>query len=185
MIGLPTETDADVEAIINLVKQVKHHFLTSSRIRKHIGTITVSLNSFVPKPFTPFQWSAMDEIKSLKRKTKKIKNTLRKVANLKINSDVPRWAYIQAMFSRGDRRVAEILTLAHANDGNWAHTLKTVPVNPDFFVYRERDLDERLPWDFIDHGIKKAFLQREYQRAGQAKTTPECQVETCRMCGVC
>ena len=155
MIGLPTETEADVDAIISLVKQIKHRFLTSSRARKRIGTITVSLNSFVPKPFTPFQWAAMDEVSTLKRKIKKIKNALRKVANLKINSDVPRWAYIQAMLSRGDRRVADILSLAHANNGNWAQTLKSVPLNPDFYVHRERELDEQLPWDYIDHGIQK------------------------------
>jgi len=89
MIGLPTETEADVDAIISLVKQIKHRFLTSSRARKRIGTITVSLNSFVPKPFTPFQWAAMDEISMLKRKIKKIKSGLRKVANLRINSDLP------------------------------------------------------------------------------------------------
>jgi radical SAM family uncharacterized protein len=185
MIGLPTETVADVDAIISLVKQIKHRFLTSSRARKRIGTITVSLNSFVPKPFTPFQWAAMDEVRELKRKIKKIKNELRKVANLRINSDVPRWAYIQAMLSRGDRKVADILSLAHTNRGNWAQTFKTVPLNPDFYVHRERDLDEQLPWDFIDHGIEKSFLQKEYRRALQAKTTPACQVETCRMCGVC
>ena len=185
MIGLPTETETDVDAIISLVKQIKHRFLISSRARKRIGTITVSLNSFVPKPFTPFQWAAMDEVGTLKRKIKKIKNALRKVANLRINSDVPRWAYIQAMLSRGDRKVADILALAHINKGNWAQTLKTVPVNPDFYVHRERDLDEQLPWDFIDHGIKKSYLQKEYQRARQAKTTPDCQVESCKMCGVC
>jgi radical SAM family uncharacterized protein len=185
MIGLPGETEADVDGIIKLVKQIKHRFLTSSRARKRIGTITVSLNSFVPKPSTPFQWAAMDEVKTLKRKTKKIKNELKKVANLRINSDIPRWAYLQAMFSRGDRKVADILLSAHANKGNWAQTLKTVPVNPDFYVLRERDLNEKLPWDFIDHGIKKSFLQREYQRAKQELTTPICQVETCRMCGVC
>ena len=185
MIGLPGETEADVDGIIKLVKQIKHRFLTSSRARKRIGTITVSLNSFVPKPSTPFQWAAMDEVKTLKRKTKKIKNELKKVANLRINSDIPRWAYLQAMFSRGDRKVANILLSAHANKGNWAQTLKTVPVNPDFYVLRERDLNEKLPWDFIDHGIKKSFLQREYQRAKQELTTPICQVETCRICGVC
>jgi radical SAM family uncharacterized protein len=185
MIGLPGETEADIDGIIKLVKQIKHRFLTSSRARKRIGTITVSLNSFVPKPSTPFQWAAMDEVKTLKRKTKKIKNELKKVANLRINSDIPRWAYLQAMFSRGDRKVADILLSAHANKGNWAQTLKTVPVNPDFYVLRERDLNEKLPWDFIDHGIKKSFLQREYQRAKQELTTPICQVETCRICGVC
>jgi radical SAM family uncharacterized protein len=185
MIGLPGETEADIEAIIKLVKQIKHRFLTSSRARKRIGMITVSLNSFVPKPATPFQWAPMDEISTLKRKTKLIKNELKKVANLRINSDIPRWAYLQALFSRGDRKVADILLLAHSNKGNWAQTLKTVPVNPDFYVLRERELDEKLPWDFIDHGIKKSFLQREYQRARQELTTPTCQVETCRMCGVC
>jgi radical SAM superfamily enzyme YgiQ (UPF0313 family) len=183
--GLPTETEADVEAIISLVKRIKHRFLASSRARKRIGTITASLNSFVPKPFTPFQWAAMDDVGLLKRKIKKIKSGLRKVANLRINSDVPRWAYIQAMLSRGDRKVADILALAHANNGNWAQTLKTVPVNPDFYVLRQRDLDERLPWDFIDHGIKKSYLQKEYQRARRAQTTPDCQVESCKMCGVC
>ena len=185
MIGLPTETGLDVDAVIQLVKKIKHQFLTSSRARKKIGHITVSLNSFVPKPFTPFQWSAMDEVGVLKTKIKKIKNELRKVANLRINSDVPRWAYIQALLSRGDRKVADILSLAHANRGNWPQTLKTVPVNPDFYVYRERSTDERFPWDFIDHGIKKSFLQREYQRAIQGLTTPDCKVETCRICGVC
>jgi hypothetical protein len=185
MIGLPTETDADVEAIIELVKQIKHRFLNSSRARKHIGTITVSLNSFIPKPFTPFQWAAMDDVSTLKRKLNKIKKALRKVANLKINSDVPRWAYIQALLSRGDRKVADILSLAHRNGGNWAQTFKSVPVNPDFYVHRERDPNEQFPWDFIDHGIKKSFLQKEYQRAMQAETTPACQVNTCRMCGVC
>lgn len=185
MVGLPTETAADVDAIISLVKQIKHRFLASSRARKHIGTITVSLNSFVPKPFTPFQWAAMDEVGTLKRKIKKIKTALKKVANLRINTDVPRWAYIQAMLSRGDRKVADILSLAHTNRGNWAQTFKTAPLNPDFYVLRERDLNERLPWDFIDHGIKKSYLQKEYQRAKQAKTTPDCQVEICRICGVC
>ena len=185
MVGLPGETDDDIDAIIQLVKQIKHQFLKSSRTRRHIGTITVSLNSFVPKPATPFQWAAMDEVGVLKRKIKKIKHDLKKVANLRINSDVPRWAYIQAMLSRGDRRVSDILLMAHANKGNWAQTLKNTPLNSDFYVLRERDPDEILPWDFIDHGINKSYLRKEYDRAKQAMTTPACAVETCRMCGVC
>ena len=127
----------------------------------------------------------MDEIGELKAKIKKIKTELKKVANLRINSDVPRWAYIQALLSRGDRKVADILSLAHANGGNWAQTLKTIAVNPDFYVYRERRTDERFPWDFIDHGIRKSFLRREYQRAIQGLTTPACRLDTCRSCGVC
>ena len=104
---------------------------------------------------------------------------------MRINSDIPRWGYIQALLSRGDRKVSNILALAHANEGNWARTFKTVPINPDFYVLRERAPDELLPWDFIDHGIKKSFLQKEWQRAVKGLTTPDCQVGTCRMCGVC
>ena len=185
MVGLPSESQPDIEAIVTLVKKIKHRFLTSSRTRQRIGQITVSLNSFVPKPFTPFQWAAMNEIGTLKRKIKKIKNDLKKVANVTVNSDIPRWGYIQAMFSRGDRRVADILAAADTNQGNWVQTLKSVPTNPDFYVYREREVDELFPWDFIDHGIKKSFLQKEYQLAKQGRTTPACQVENCRICGVC
>ena len=185
MIGLPTETADDVEAIIALCKRIKHRFLKSSRSQKRIGEITVSLNCFVPKPFTPFQWVALDGVSSLKKKIQKIKNELKKVPNFRIHSDIPRWAYIQALFSRGDRKVADILTLAHTHKGNWPQTLKTVSTNPDFYTLRERNMDERLPWDFIDHGIKKSFLQQEFQRALKALPSPVCRVETCNICGVC
>ncbi|MGD2185839.1 MAG: TIGR03960 family B12-binding radical SAM protein [Desulfobacterales bacterium] len=185
MIGLPTETADDVEAIIRLSKKIKHRFLKASRSQKRIGEISISLNCFVPKPFTPFQWVAMDEIRSLKKKIQKIKNELKKVPNIRIHSDIPRWAYIQALFSRGDRKVANILSLAHTNKGNWAQTLKAVPANPDFYTLRERDINELLPWDFIDQGVKKSFLQQEFQRALKALPSPVCRVDTCNICGVC
>ena len=185
MIGLPTETGDDVEAIVRLGKKIKHHFLKASRSQKRIGDITISLNCFVPKPFTPFQWVAMAETVDLKKKIKKIRTDLSKVANLRVHADIPRWAYIQGLFSRGDRRVADILTMAHAYKGNWARTLKDVSINPDFYVLRERDLNEHLPWDFIDQGIKKSFLQREYQRALSARPSAACRVETCSICGIC
>jgi radical SAM superfamily enzyme YgiQ (UPF0313 family) len=185
MIGLPTETTDDVEAIIRLSKQIKHRFLKASRSQKRIGDITISLNCFVPKPFTPFQWVAMAETGVLKKRIKKIKGELKKVPNLRVHSDIPRWAYIQALFSRGDRRVADILSLAHTYQGNWARTLKAVSVNPDFYVLRERELNEYLPWDFIDQGIKKSYLQQEYQRAISARPSPACRVDTCNICGIC
>jgi radical SAM family uncharacterized protein len=185
MIGLPTETVDDVDEIIGLCKKIKHRFLKSSRSKKRIGEITISINCFVPKPFTPFQWVAMAEISALKKKIQKIKNELKKVPNVRIHSDIPRWAYIQALFARGDRKVADILSLAHAHKGNWAQTLKSVPVNPDFYVIRERDLNEQLPWDFIDQGIKKSFLQQEFRRAIKALPSPACRVETCNLCGIC
>jgi len=109
------------------------------------------------------------------------------VANVRVHADVPRWAYIQALLSRGDRRVAQLLLSAHENEGNWPRTFKSSSLNPDFYVYRERSFDERLPWDFIDHGLNKRFLWNEYQRALQAKETPPCPAdpENCHICGVC
>jgi radical SAM family uncharacterized protein len=185
MIGLPTENMDDVEAISALCKKIKHQFLKTSRARKHIGEITVSLNSFVPKPFTPFQWVKMDDVHLLKEKIKKVKRELKRVANVRVHADMPRWAYIQGLLARGDRRVGQLLSRVHANQGNWPKTLKSSPINPDFYVLRERSLDELLPWDFIDHGIRKSFLKTEYKRALAGKSSPPCLLESCDICGVC
>jgi radical SAM family uncharacterized protein len=185
MVGLPTETMDDVEAIVTLCKKIKHRFLKSSRAKKRMGEITISLNSFVPKPFTPFQWVKMDDVHLLKEKIKKIKNGLKRVANVRVHADIPRWAYIQALLSRGDRKVAQILSLVNTNQGNWPKTFKSSPINPAFYVLRERSLNELLPWDFIDHGIRKSFLKTEYKRALQGKSSPPCPMESCNICGVC
>jgi radical SAM family uncharacterized protein len=185
MVGLPTETMSDVEAIVVICKQIKHRFLKASRTTKRIGQISVSLNSFIPKPFTPFQWVPLEEVKLLKEKIKHVKDGLRRVANVRVQADVPKWAYIQTLLSRGDRRTAQLLSAVHENNGNWAKTLKASVINPDFYVYRERPVDEILPWDFIDHGIKKAYLIEEYYKALRAETSPACDVDRCTACGVC
>jgi radical SAM family uncharacterized protein len=187
MIGLPTETDADVSAIVDLVKGIKHRFLKTSRSRGRIGEITVSLSSFVPKPFTPFQWTAMDEVKTLKRKIKMVKAGLKKTANVRVHADVPRWAYLQGMIARGDRRVADILMLAHQNKGNWPQTFKASSINPHFYVHRERGHGELFPWDFIDPGIDKSYLLKEYHRALAGRTSAPCPADPskCSLCGVC
>lgn len=187
MIGLPTETDADVAAIVDLVKKIKDRFLRSSRARGRMGDITVSLNCFVPKPVTPFQWVAMEEKEGLQSKIRKIKNGLKKTPNVRVNADMPRWALIQGLLARGDRRVANLLLSVSRNDGNWSKTLKSSPVNPSFFLHRERAKEEIFPWEFIDHGIHRDFLWNEYQRALEGKTTRPCpmQPHQCTICGVC
>ncbi|QTA82078.1 Radical SAM domain-containing protein, CHP03960 [Desulfonema limicola] len=186
MIGLPTETPDDILEIIDLCKKIKNSFLESSRKKGKIGEITVSLNSFVPKPVTPFQWTPMEETGELKKKIKQIKGGLKKIANLRFNHDVPGHAYIQALLSRGDRKVSQILSMAHKNKGNWAKTLKESPINPDFYISRERGSDEVFPWDFINHRIDKSFLRNEYEKALQNRTSKPCPMnESCTLCGVC
>ena len=165
MVGLPTETREDVEEIVALTKRIKHRFLKASQPIGRIGSIHISLNSFVPKPFTPFQWAPMDDVKTLKQKIKHIKKGLARTANVTVAADVPRWAFIQALIARGDRRVGEILELAHKNKGAWPQTLKETPINPDFYVTRQRFPEETFPWDFIDNGTRKQFLWNECNRA--------------------
>ena len=187
MAGLPTEQAEDITAIVTLVKRIKSRFLRASRARGRMGSITVSLNCFVPKPSTPFQWSAMESVRALKQKLKKIKQGLNRVANVRVKAEVPRQAYLQALLARGDRRVAGLLIQAHANKGNWPQTFKGASLDTDFYARRQRERRERLPWDFIDHGIDKDFLWREYRRSLKAQTSKPCPMDPqkCRICGVC
>lgn len=168
MIGLPTETDDDIRAILDLCLKIKQVFLSSSRIQKRMGTITVSLNPFVPKPFTPFQWAKMEDLNEVKRKIKTIKDGLKSVANIRVYAEKPKQSFVQALLSRGDRRVGEILMQLNRNQNNWSQTLKHSPIDPDFYVFRERKVEEILPWQYIDHGVDATFLMREY---GKAKKT--------------
>ncbi len=185
MVGLPTETDADVAAIVDLCKAVKDRFLAASRDRGRIGRITVSVNPFVPKPVTPFQWAPMAAVTTLKHRMDIIQKGLKGVANLRINAGSPRTAHVQGLLSRGDRRVARLLIEAHLNGGNWAQTLKASPVPPDFYTTRPRSETECFPWEIIDHGVARDYLWREYERALSGSVTPPCSAEGCTRCGVC
>jgi radical SAM superfamily enzyme YgiQ (UPF0313 family) len=185
MIGLPTETEEDVAAIITLVKRIKHEQLVVGRGQKRLGTITLSVSSFVPKPFTPFQWVPFCDLSVLKQRIKMLKRGLGAVANVRVHADVPRWAYMQALLARGDRKLASLLEIVPQKGGNWTQAIKAVNVNPEFYVYRERDREELFPWDFIDHGVSKDYLWQEYQAALAGETTPPCDPGNCVACGVC
>jgi radical SAM superfamily enzyme YgiQ (UPF0313 family) len=186
MIGLPTETFEDLEAIVELVKKIKHVVLKTSRGQKRLGMITVSVNSFVPKASTPFQWVPFAGAFELKERARHIQRALRKVPNVRVHFDLPKWAYIQAVMARGDRRAAAILKKAAIERLPWTQVLRSVPVNPDFWALRERDRDERFPWEVIDLGLRRDHLWEEYQRALEGKSTPPCPLDPdCRRCGVC
>ncbi|MDY7032119.1 MAG: TIGR03960 family B12-binding radical SAM protein [Thermodesulfobacteriota bacterium] len=165
LIGLPTETLNDVEEIIHITKRIKHHILKISKGKKRIGRLILSINSFVPKPFTPFQWHPFEDTKSLNNKLKIIRNGLKKEGNVHIISDLPKWSYVQSLLSRGDRRVGRIILSAYESGGDWKKSFQETDVNPDFYVYRQRSYEEIFPWDFIDHGTNKDRLFQEYQEA--------------------
>jgi radical SAM superfamily enzyme YgiQ (UPF0313 family) len=185
LIGLPGETKEDVAEIVDLVKGIKHHMVKESATRGSIGPIRLSVNCFVPKPFTPFQWVPMEHLSSLKEKQKWLRKRLSKEGGVKVSFDVPRWAYVQALLSLGDRRVGAILHDAHRLGGDWKKALRISPVNPNFFVYRQKGLAEMLPWDFIDHGILKGHLIEEYELALKGEESDICNVGECYRCGVC
>jgi radical SAM family uncharacterized protein len=172
MIGLPFETDEDVKAIPPLAKRIRHQILSTGESQKKRWRVVLSVNPFIPKPGTPFQWAPLEDVGKLKKKLKILQTGLKREKGLEMIYDLPKWAYVQALLSKGDRRVAKILRAVHQNRGDWGKALRETSVNPDFFVYRTRDLDEIFPWDFIDHGISKETLKKEYLKAmEEAETT--------------
>jgi len=185
MVGLPTETEEDVAAIVSLIQAVKNRFLAASRRRGRMGRITVSVSVFVPKPWTPFQWAPMADPRAIATKLHYLRQTLKGVPNVQLQAETPRQAYIQALLSRGDRRVSSLLE-GHAGGQAWNDLFQKAVPHPDHFVLRSRPLDERLPWDFIDHGLNRAYLAAEYARALRSQPSLPCRPEAgCRLCGAC
>lgn len=186
MIGLPTETNEDLDAVVELAKGIKHHVLKVSRGLRRLGTITLSVNSFVPKPFTPFQWSGFAGVVALKERARRIQRALQKVPNVRVHFDLPKWAYVQALLARGDRRAGSFLERVALDGISWSQALKSAPFNPDFWVMRERDRDELFPWEIIEYGTSRSYLWDEYMRSLEERSSPPCRPdENCRRCGAC
>lgn len=183
MIGLPFESDADVQAIVELTKEIKSVFLETSRKKKKIGTITLSINPFIPKPCTPFQWAAMEDETVLKQRVGLIRQGLKKVANVSVNVESLRKARIHALLSRGDRKTAGIIETAM--EMGWSAAMKQEKRYCDAVIYQERPLDAPLPWDFLDNRVKKEFLVKEFLRARQEKKSPSCPMMNCSTCKTC
>jgi radical SAM superfamily enzyme YgiQ (UPF0313 family) len=186
MIGLPTETAEDLEAIVSLAKGLRHHVLSSSRGKKRLATLTLSVNSFVPKPFTPFQWTPFAGAVQLREKAKWLQKALARLPNVRVHFDLPKWAYVQALLSRGDRRVSFFIDKVARDKSNWTQAMRNSPLNPDFWVMRQRGRNEQFPWEVLDHGVERNYLWHEYERALRARQSPECRPgQNCRRCGVC
>ena len=165
MIGQPTETLEDVEAIPRLAERMLERLSVPDPNAKPFGRLTLSISSFVPKPWTPFQWAPFAGAEALQTKLEIVKRGARRLHNVRVLHENPREAALQALLARGDRRVADFLELAASFDGDWRRALREWKGDADFCTTRARSTDERLPWDHFDVGVKKAGLIREWERA--------------------
>jgi radical SAM superfamily enzyme YgiQ (UPF0313 family) len=172
MIGQPTETREDVEAIADLAARMLERLRLPDPGGRPFGRLTLSISSFVPKPWTPFQWAPFDGVESLQEKLEIVKRGVRRFPNVRVLHENPREAALQALLARGDRRVADFLEAAARLDGDWRRALREWEGDPDFFTTRPRRLDERMPWDHFDVGVKRAGLLREWERALTEAPTP-------------
>ncbi len=185
IIGLPGETDEDIDQFINLITQVQKNYVESSRGRGKIGHVIISLSPLVPKPGTPFQWHPMEKVGELKRRFMKVRKALGRLPSIKLSFGSPHEAYLQTYLSRGDRRLMDFLQAYLDNGKDAKQALKSAQPNPDEFVYRQFQKKDCLPWDIIDHGYFQNFLWQDYQRSLREVATPVCDTATCKICGVC
>lgn len=194
MIGLPGETDEDVLAIADLAKKVQYKYREITG--KGGCKVTVSASSFVPKPYTPFQWSAQNSMDELRRKQYLLKDAL-KVKNITFQYHDPETSIMEAVFARGDRRLGKALYLAWQRgakfDGwseqfdyeRWLQALQDCGLDKEFYIARERGENEVFPWEHIQPAVSRAFLRNEYKKAQRGELTHDCRRGSCTGCGVC
>jgi radical SAM superfamily enzyme YgiQ (UPF0313 family) len=183
LIGLPTEGLADIEELLGLTARIREEWLTHLKKLGRVGSITLSVNPFIPKPFTPFQWAAMEGAKSLEQKIRLIRSGVARLANTEVIFESLRSAVLQAFLSRGDRRVGQLLP-ALAQDKNLKAACRATGLDPAFYVTRERREDEIFPWEVLDSGVNRKYLWQEYLKGLAGELTPPC-APGCRRCGIC
>ena len=196
MIGLPTETDDDIRGIADLAAKVRRCYLSVPKEKRAPGLrITVSASVFVPKPHTPFQWCAQLDSETVRHRQLLLKEELNKVKGVDYKYHEMDVSYLEAVFARGDRRLAKVLELASENgcefDGwtelfkkeGWEKAFKDAGIDPDFYAVRERDTNEVLPWSHIDSGVSLEFLKREWGKALKGEITHDCR-KGCNGCGM-
>jgi radical SAM superfamily enzyme YgiQ (UPF0313 family) len=185
IIGLPAETDDDIDQFIRLVETIQKEYVDACRARGNIGSVTIALSPLVPKPGTPFQWHPMESVGVLKKRFMKVRKALGRLPNINLSFGSPNEAYLQTYLSRGDRRVLDFFQAYLENGHDAKRALQSVKPNPDDFIYRQFEKDDVLPWDIIDHGYFPKFLWQDYQRGLREKHTPVCDTATCKICGIC
>jgi radical SAM superfamily enzyme YgiQ (UPF0313 family) len=171
MIGLPTETDEDLEAIRTLTLQMRERMLVHGKARGRLGRIVGSVNPLIPKPGTAFQWLPMENVKETDRKIAKLRKLMSGIDNVYFTIKSERHSYYQALLSLGDRRVASVIVAAERNGGQWRAAVAETGVDADAVIFRDRREDARLPWDIIDGGLKQSFFRNEYEKSTRAEWT--------------
>lgn len=194
MMGLPTETMEDIEGIANLGMEVIHAFYKNPNRQKGTGVqVNISCASFIPKPFTPFQWESEDNMNSLKAKQKHLLESI-PTKKIKVSFHETPTSLIEGVLARGDRRLNAVILDAYKNgckfdswddrfnfDG-WMNAFEKNDIDPHFYTQRQRDFSELLPWDHLDYGVSRKFLEKENLKAHENKTTPHCRIK-CSGCG--
>ena len=198
MLGLPTETEEDIEGIATLSNKIASEYYTIPKDKRNGRVSIVSSTSFfVPKPFTPFQWTAMTSREGFLEKQRFLNGKMREQLNqksIKYNWHEAETTMLEGVFARGDRRLGKVILDAYKagclydswseffDYDKWMEMFKKNNIDPDFYTVRERDKDEILPWDYIDIGVTKDFLWNEYMNAKAEKVTPNCKMK-CSVCG--
>jgi radical SAM superfamily enzyme YgiQ (UPF0313 family) len=186
MVGLPTETQEDLDEIFVLVERIKDRMLEAGKKFGRAGKIIPSLNGFVPKPNTPLQWDAILPEKELKKRIKYVCKGLSRIPNVDVRFMSARIAHEQALFSSGDRTIARVIDRAAQLNGDLDRALRETDVDPRFHTSRNRSYDEFLPWSIVDSGLSFEFLKTEHQKSQEALSSLPCPaVEKCTTCGVC
>jgi radical SAM superfamily enzyme YgiQ (UPF0313 family) len=183
MIGIPTETVDDLEAIRDLTLQLREIMVRHARGRGHVGRIVGSVNPLVPKPGTAYQRLPMEDDRVVERKIARMRSLMAGIDNVYFTIKSERHSLYQALLSLGDRRVAPAIEAAERNGGNWRAAMAETGVDADFFVFRDRSTDRVLPWDIIDGGMKDGFFRAEAEKAMRAEWTlpPKRQKENARL----
>ena len=183
IIGLPTEEQNDIDAILTLSGKIGEIWRETGRRRGRMGTVTLSVNPFIPKPFTPLQWAGMDTEKNLKKKYRYLQSSVSRMPNMKINCESIRSARLQAFLSRGDRRIAKLLPEL-SRGKNLKQLCRSFDLDAEAYITASFEESDLLPWEIIDQGIERSYLWKEYQRAFLGKVTQPC-APGCQRCGVC
>jgi radical SAM superfamily enzyme YgiQ (UPF0313 family) len=186
MVGLPFEDDTDVEAIVTLTEAIRGRMLAVARGRGRIGRIHPSVNPFVPKPGTPYQWLPMEDPRETDRKLQYLRRAFARMPNVDAILKSARTGAVQSVLALGDRRVADALEIQAARGIELKHALRETGLTPAFYLFRRREKGELLPWDLVDNGVSKDYFWKELVRSEGERPSAHCpEIQGCIRCGVC